>query len=56
MLKALARKELRELLPLVLLGVAIELLLASSAAGIRTGISLQPRDPVPSRPGRQLRS
>ena len=50
MFLALARKELRELLPLILLGVAIELLplillgvaiellLASSATGIRTGI------------------
>jgi hypothetical protein len=38
MLKALARKEMREVLPLVLLGVAIELLLASSAVGIRTGV------------------
>jgi hypothetical protein len=38
MLTALVRNELRELLPLVLLGAAIELLLASYATGIRTGI------------------
>jgi hypothetical protein len=38
MVATLARKEMRELAPLILLGLAIELLLASSAAGMRTGI------------------
>ncbi len=37
MLKALARKELRELLPLALLGVALELYLACTATGMRLG-------------------
>ncbi len=37
MLKALVRKELRELLPLALLGVALELYLTCTATGMRLG-------------------
>ncbi|MEX2113512.1 MAG: hypothetical protein WD845_10015 [Pirellulales bacterium] len=37
MLTALARKEVRELLPLVLLGVALELYLACTATGMQLG-------------------